>query len=103
MEGISKDFPGVHALRDTRFALRAGEVHALVGENGAGKSTPMKILAGAYRRDAGRIRVKGLDVEPASPRAAQLLGLSIIHQELTLMPNLTVAQNTFTRREPHAP
>src|SRR5256886_136763 len=101
MEGISKDFPGVHALRDTRFALRAGEVHALVGENGAGKSTLMKILAGVYRRDAGRIRVKGLDVELASPRAAQLLGISIIHQELSLMPNLTVAQNIFIGREPH--
>src|SRR2546428_372688 len=82
MEAISKDFPGVHALRDTRFELRAGEVHALVGENGAGKSTLMKILAGVYRRDAGRIRVKGLEVELASPRAAQLLGISIIHQEL---------------------
>jgi len=101
MEGISKDFPGVHALRDTRFALRAGEVHALVGENGAGKSTLMKILAGVYRRDAGRIRVKGTEVELASPRAAQLLGISIIHQELSLMPNLTVAQNIFIGREPH--
>src|SRR5207244_6890529 len=101
MEGISKDFPGVHALRDTRFELRAGEVHALVGENGAGKSTLMKILAGVYRRDAGRIRVKGAEVELASPRAAQLLGISIIHQELSLMPNLTVAQNIFIGREPH--
>ncbi|TMG33779.1 MAG: sugar ABC transporter ATP-binding protein, partial [Chloroflexi bacterium] len=101
MEAISKDFPGVHALRDTRFELRAGEVHALVGENGAGKSTLMKILAGVYRRDAGRIRVKGTEVELASPRAAQLLGISIIHQELSLMPNLTVAQNIFIGREPH--
>src|SRR5947209_19073937 len=100
MEGISKDFPGVHALRDTRFELRAGEVHALVGENGAGKSTLMKILAGVYRRDAGRIRVKGAEVEIASPRAAQQLGISIIHQELSLMPNLTVAQNIFIGREP---
>src|SRR3989441_11621569 len=99
MDGISKDFPGVHALKECRFDLHRGEVHALVGENGAGKSTLMKILAGVYRRDAGRIRVKGLDVELASPRAAQLLGISIIHQELSLMPNLTVAQNNFIRRE----
>src|SRR3989441_4818011 len=100
MDGISKDFPGVHALKECRFELRAGEVHALVGENGAGKSTLMKILAGVYRRDAGRIRVKGAEVELASPRAAQLLGISIIHQELSLMPNLTVAQNIFIGREP---
>jgi len=101
MTAISKDFPGVHALRDCRFELRAGEVHALVGENGAGKSTLMKILAGVYRRDTGRIRFKGAEVELASPRAAQQLGISIIHQELSLMPNLTVAQNIFIGREPH--
>src|SRR5881409_1015957 len=101
MTAISKDFPGVHALRDCRFELRAGEVHALVGENGAGKSTLMKILAGVYRRDTGRIRFKGAEVELASPRAAQQLGVSIIHQELSLMPNLTVAQNIFIGREPH--
>jgi ribose transport system ATP-binding protein len=102
MEGISKDFPGVHALADCRFELRSGEVHALVGENGAGKSTLMKILAGVYRRDAGQIRVKGQPVEIDSPRAAQNLGISIIHQELNLMPHLTVAQNIFIGREPRA-
>src|SRR5712692_9133230 len=100
MDGVSKDFPGVHALRDRRFELRAGEVHALVGENGAGKSKLMKILAGVYKRDAWRIRLNGAEVEIASPRAAQLLGISIIHQELSLMPNLTVAQNIFIGREP---
>ena len=102
MEGISKDFPGVHALADCRFELRSGEVHALVGENGAGKSTLMKILAGVYRRDAGQIRVKGEPVEIDSPRAARNLGISIIHQELNLMPHLTVAQNIFIGREPRA-
>jgi ribose transport system ATP-binding protein len=101
MDAISKDFPGVHALSDCRFDLRAGEVHALVGENGAGKSTLMKILAGVYRMDAGRIRLKGSDVDIASPRAAQQLGISIIHQELSLVPDLTVAQNIFIGREPH--
>jgi len=100
MDGISKDFPGVHALRDCRFDLRRGEVHALVGENGAGKSTLMKILAGVYRMDAGRIRVKGVEVDIPTPRAAQQLGISIIHQELSLMPNLTAAQNIFIGREP---
>jgi len=100
MTGISKSFPGVHALDDARFELRAGEVHALVGENGAGKSTLMKILAGIYHRDAGTIKFKGQEVEISSPRAAQDLGISIIHQELNLMGHLTVAQNIFVGREP---
>src|SRR5450756_2730497 len=84
MTGISKSFPGVHALDDCRFELRPGEVHALVGENGAGKSTLMKVLSGIYKRDAGTIKVKGVEVEITSPRAAQDLGISIIHQELNL-------------------
>ncbi len=100
MDGISKDFPGVHALRDCHFQLRPGEVHALVGENGAGKSTLMKILAGVYGMDAGRIRLRGADVDIPTPRAAQQLGISIIHQELSLMPHLTAAQNIFIGREP---
>src|SRR5256714_1332182 len=100
MDGISKDFPGVQALRSCRFELRPGEIHALVGENGAGKSTLMKILAGVYRRDAGRIRLKGAEVDIPTPRAAQQLGISIIHQELSLMPQLTAAQNIFIGREP---
>jgi len=100
MEGISKAFPGVHALDGCRFELRAGEVHALVGENGAGKSTLMKILAGVYSKDAGTIRFKGDEVDIPSPGAAQHLGISIIHQELNLMPHLTVAQNIFIGREP---
>jgi len=102
MDGISKDFPGVQALRSCRFELRRGEIHALVGENGAGKSTLMKILAGVYRRDAGRIRLNGTDVDIPTPRAAQQLGISIIHQELSLMPHLTAAQNIFIGREPRA-
>ncbi|MCC6168692.1 MAG: sugar ABC transporter ATP-binding protein [Caldilineaceae bacterium] len=100
MEGIDKSFPGVHALDNCRFELRAGEVHALVGENGAGKSTLMKILAGVYSKDAGRIVVHGREVEIHGPRAAQALGISMIHQELNLMPHLTVAQNVFIGREP---
>jgi ribose transport system ATP-binding protein len=100
MEGIEKSFPGVHALSQCKFELLPGEVHALVGENGAGKSTLMKVLAGVYKKDAGHIFYKGSEVEIPSPRAAQILGISMIHQELNLMPHLTVAQNIFIGREP---
>src|SRR5438132_11412031 len=100
MEGIEKSFPGVHALSDCRFELRSGEVHALVGENGAGKSTLMKVLAGVYTKDAGRLRFKRRDVEIPSPRAAQQRGTSMTHKALDRMPHLTVAQNIFVGREP---
>ena len=100
MTGIDKSFPGVHALNDCTFELRPGEVHALVGENGAGKSTLMKVLAGVYRKDAGTILYKGQEVEIPNPRAALDMGISMIHQELNLMPHLTVAQNIFIGREP---
>ncbi|KAA3656779.1 MAG: sugar ABC transporter ATP-binding protein [Chloroflexi bacterium] len=100
MEGIDKSFPGVKALDQCRFELRAGEVHALVGENGAGKSTLMKVVAGIYSKDAGRMFYKGKEVEVPTPRAAQNLGISIIHQELNLMSHLTLAQNIFIGREP---
>jgi ribose transport system ATP-binding protein len=102
MEGIEKSFPGVHALDQARFELFSGEVHALVGENGAGKSTLMKVLTGIYRKDAGKISYKGQEVDIPNPRMAQRLGLSMIHQELNLMPHLTVAQNIFIGREPRA-
>lgn len=100
MKGIEKTFPGVHALKNCDFQLRAGEVHALVGENGAGKSTLMKVLTGVYTKDAGQILYKGQEVEIPNPKAAQELGIAIIHQELHLMPHLTVAQNIFIGREP---
>ncbi len=97
---LDKSFPGVQALKKARFELLSGEVHALMGENGAGKSTLMKVLAGIYRKDAGEIRIDGVPVEIPSPRAAQDLGISIIHQELNLMNDLTAAQNIFIGREP---
>ncbi|WP_299837417.1 sugar ABC transporter ATP-binding protein [uncultured Jannaschia sp.] len=100
MRGIEKRFPGVHALRDVRFDLRPGEVHALMGENGAGKSTLMKIMAGIYARDGGEMFVNGRPAAPDSPRAAQGLGIGIIHQELSLMNDLTAAQNVLIGREP---
>ena len=100
MTGIEKRFPGVHALKNARFDLRAGEVHALMGENGAGKSTLMKILSGIYTPDSGEIRVLGNVVQLDGPRTAQAAGIGIIHQELSLMNHLTVAQNMFIGREP---
>ncbi|MEM7567438.1 MAG: sugar ABC transporter ATP-binding protein [Pseudomonadota bacterium] len=100
MHGIEKRFPGVHALKDVRFELLPGEVHALMGENGAGKSTLMKILSGVYTRDEGTVRVEGAEVHFAGPRDAQAAGIGIIHQELSLMNDLTAAQNIFIGREP---
>ena len=102
VSGISKSFPGVKALQDVQFELNRGEVLALVGENGAGKSSLMKILSGIYSKDAGTIIFEGREVDIDSPKTAQALGISIIHQEMNLMPHLTVAQNIFIGREPRA-
>jgi ribose transport system ATP-binding protein len=99
VEGVSKGFPGVQALDDVRLDLRHGEVLALVGENGAGKSTLMKLLAGIYTPDAGVFRMDGHALLLDGPRHAQEQGISIIHQEFNLMPDLTVAQNIFIGRE----
>lgn len=100
MTGIDKFFPGVHALKRVQFDLMSGEVHALMGENGAGKSTLMKILSGIYQRDGGTLKIEGQEVSPSTPSEAQDLGIGIIHQELSLMNDLTVAQNIFIGREP---
>ena len=95
MRGIRKTFPGVVALDGVDLTLAAGDVHMLLGENGAGKSTLMKILSGAYRRDAGDIRLDGRPVEIGSPRDARDLGIRVIYQELNLVPHLSVAENIF--------
>jgi ribose transport system ATP-binding protein len=100
MEGISKAFPGVQAVDDVDFEVAIGEVVALVGENGAGKSTLMKILCGAYGKDAGRILLHGQEVEIESPSHAQSLGIAIIYQEFNLTPNQSAAANIFLSREP---
>ncbi|NVM92280.1 ribose transport system ATP-binding protein [Variovorax sp. SG517] len=97
---LSKAFAGVRALDKVQFELLPGEVHALMGENGAGKSTLMKVLAGVYRKDSGEVLLDGRPVDIESPRAAQALGIGIIHQELNLMNHLSAAQNIFIGREP---
>lgn len=99
MAGIQKSFPGVHALDDVHLEVRSGEVMALVGENGAGKSTLMKVLTGIYQKDGGQIWIDGEEVEITDPKHAQSLGISIVHQELNLMNDLTVAENIFIGRE----
>jgi ribose transport system ATP-binding protein len=100
MTGIQKRFPGVHALDGASFELRRGEVHALVGENGAGKSSMMKVLAGVYEPDAGTLELRGRPVRMNGPASALGHGISMIHQELNLVPHLSVAQNVFMGREP---
>lgn len=101
MKHISKSFPGVQALRDVHLDVRRGEIHVLVGENGAGKSTLMKILAGIYHPDSGTIELDGRPTVIDSSQQARALGIGIIHQELNLSPNLTVAENISMGREPH--
>jgi ribose transport system ATP-binding protein len=91
--GVTKRYGGVHALRDATFTLRSGEIHALMGENGAGKSTLARIIAGSTPADSGAISLNGAPVHIASPLDAQRLGIGIVHQELDLFPNLSVAEN----------
>ena len=100
MRGICKQFPGTKALDNVDFTLRKGEIHALMGENGAGKSTLIKVLTGVYEKDAGSIQVDGLPGEARihSPQDAQNIGISTVYQEITLCPNLTVAENLFIGR-----
>ena len=100
VQGVSKSFPGVKALEDVSLEVSEGEVLVLVGENGAGKSSLMKILSGIYSKDEGRIVFDGKEVDITSPLQAQLLGITIIHQEMNLMNDLTVAQNIWIGREP---
>jgi ABC-type sugar transport system ATPase subunit len=100
LEGIRKSFPGVLALDGVSLRLRPASVHALMGENGAGKSTLMNILAGILQPDAGTIRLHGRAVTIESPRAALSMGIAMIHQELSLMPDLSVAENIWLGREP---
>ncbi|MCR5284778.1 MAG: sugar ABC transporter ATP-binding protein [Treponema sp.] len=96
--GIYKEFPGVKALQNVDFTLREGEIHALMGENGAGKSTLVKVLTGVYVKDSGKIEISGKEIAIHSPQDAQNAGISTVYQEITLCPNLTVAENMFIGR-----
>ncbi|HNY16746.1 MAG TPA: sugar ABC transporter ATP-binding protein [Treponemataceae bacterium] len=102
MQGICKTFPGVRALSNVNFTLRKGEVHALMGENGAGKSTLVKVMTGVYEKDAGHIAIEGKAVHFKSPQEAQNSGIGTVYQEITLCPNLTVAENMFIGRGKYA-
>jgi ABC-type sugar transport system ATPase subunit len=99
-QGINKSFPGVRALHDVDFDLEAGEVHGLVGENAAGKSTLVKVMTGAYEADAGVVEVFGREVRPGDPRARRRSGIAAIYQEPTIVPEMSAAGNVFLGR-PH--
>ena len=101
--GLSKSFPGVRALEGVDFELRPGEVHALLGENGAGKSTLIKILGGAVVPDAGEARLEGRPLPLGDPLAVRRLGINVVYQELTLVPEMTAAENIFLGREQGRP
>lgn len=100
LRAISKRFGGIQALERVDFTLHEGEIHVLLGENGAGKSTLIKIIGGVHQPDAGEIRIGSAPVRIPHVRAAERLGIRIIHQELVLAPNLSVAENLFLGREP---
>ncbi|MDF2599898.1 MAG: sugar transporter ATP-binding protein, partial [Methylobacterium brachiatum] len=100
VRGLSKSFAGHQALAGVDFTLRRGEIHALLGENGAGKSTFIKTLTGVVRRDAGEVWLDGEPIAPRSAEAAARAGIATVYQEVGLLPNLTVAQNLFLGREP---
>ncbi|MDN5709520.1 MAG: sugar ABC transporter ATP-binding protein [Planococcus sp. (in: firmicutes)] len=99
MTDICKSFSGNAVLKNVHFSLQEGEIHALMGENGAGKSTLMKIMSGIYTRDSGKVEVKGKKVEFTSPKQAEAEGIAVIHQELNILPHLSIADNLFLGRE----
>ncbi|MCZ2260666.1 sugar ABC transporter ATP-binding protein [Sporosarcina sp. G11-34] len=99
MTGISKAFDGNTVLKDVQFSLQKGEIHALMGENGAGKSTLMKILTGIHTHDTGEIKLNGELVDFKNPKEAERAGIAVIHQELNILPDLTVAENLFLGNE----
>ncbi len=100
LSGVAKSFGGTRALTSVELEVGAGEVHALIGENGAGKSTLLKILAGVHRSDAGKISLRGGIYQPRDPSAARRSGVAMVHQELSLCPHLTVAENVLLGEEP---
>lgn len=101
VKNISKVFPGVKALSDISIDFYPGEAHALVGENGAGKSTLIKIIAAVYTATEGKVYLEGKECNFSSPKEALDAGISVIQQELSIAPDLTVAENIYLGREPH--
>src|SRR5690554_3097604 len=99
LKNIRKEFPGVKALKGVDFTLQKGQIVSLVGTNGAGKSTVSSIIAGIYAPDEGEIFIEGKKVTIDNPKVAEQLGIGIVHQEPTLVPNMTVAQNIFLNNE----
>ncbi|MDR1137659.1 MAG: ATP-binding cassette domain-containing protein [Synergistaceae bacterium] len=95
MRGVKKSFSGVKALKGVDFSLRKGEIHALVGENGAGTSTLMKVLSGAYDCDEGEIYIDGARVKIGTPRRGKELGVGIVYQDFELAEDITIAENIF--------
>jgi ABC-type sugar transport system ATPase subunit len=103
LEDVSKSFPGIQALDRVTMEVLAGEIHAVIGENGAGKSTLMRIVAGAETPDSGRLLIDGHEVHFHKPLDAQRSGIAIVYQELSVFPNLTVAENILANRQPVGP
>src|ERR1700729_640414 len=103
MRGISKRFGGVRALIDVSFSIRAAEIHCLAGENGCGKSTLIKVLSGVHAPDEGEIILEGKAYSHLSPSASQRFGVQIIYQDLSLFPNLSVAENIAFRHQVESP
>src|SRR5215203_1024424 len=99
LDHVTKRFGGITAVNDVSFGIAPGEIHAVVGENGAGKSTIMKMLAGVYRPDNGSLVLRGEPAVISDPLQARKLGVSIVFQELNLFPHLSVAANIFANRE----
>ncbi|WP_316184057.1 MULTISPECIES: sugar ABC transporter ATP-binding protein [unclassified Bradyrhizobium] len=100
VRGLAKSFGTLKALQEVDFTLREGEIHALLGENGAGKSTLIKVVTGVFARDAGVIRLSGVEIAPRSAKAALDAGIATVYQEVNLLPNLSVAQNLYLGRQP---
>ena len=100
VRGCWKEFPGVQALRDVSTDVRRSEIHALLGENGAGKSTLGKVIGGVYQADAGEVLLDGVPLGRIDEHAATRLGIAIVHQEGSLVPQLTVAENVFAGHAP---
>ena len=103
LKGVSKTFPGVKALDDVHFQLKAGQVHALMGENGAGKSTFIKVITGVHKPDCGEMYIDGKKVDFTNPREATVMGIAAIYQHVTCYPDLSVAENIFVGHEVISP